>query len=198
MVGSFCGSRALATAAYRPPLSDDFYDEEGKARRYYYVLDTRGQLFLESTKHRNIATCFKDDKFVRFMFRNMRVQNGSYNELPFLSKCGQELNFITPEDPFAAIVYTNWDVPNNRLYYANNTLSDTFSVHNLMISASSLRIYHEIQDNRHLKGQLGLFHPQLAEQLASSISIDMDGNDEEVTHASITWDNMCYEIKSIE
>lgn len=52
------------------PKEDIFYVEEAnKHRHYFYFMDTRGQVFLEETVPRNIATCMKDIKFLDFLIR---------------------------------------------------------------------------------------------------------------------------------
>ena len=51
------------------PRDESFYAKKAIDRHYFYVMDTRGQVFLEETMPRNIATCMKDIKFLDFLIR---------------------------------------------------------------------------------------------------------------------------------
>jgi Domain of unknown function (DUF4505) len=90
-----------------------FYDEaaNGQPRRYFYNVDLQGRLFLEETKPKNIATSIKDEKFLNFFFERVQpITNkqrqylieksgegeGFQYHYPFVSLCGQEINYIRP------------------------------------------------------------------------------------------------------
>lgn len=90
------------------PRSNEYYAEQQIERNYFYALDTRGQVYLEDTLPRNIATCIKDKKFLKFFFQQLRINNtGTFIEYPYVSMCGKERNFLCPVDPLSSIVYTD-------------------------------------------------------------------------------------------
>ena len=77
-------------------------------REYFYHVDLLGRLFLKETKERNIATCFKDKKFLAFFFRNIKPNNhpsAMYAaEFPWISPCGpREINYVSADE--TALVY---------------------------------------------------------------------------------------------
>ena len=59
----------------------------------------QGRLFLEDMVPKNIATCLKAPKFLRFFFSHVKPNDtGKHEEYPFVSPCGPEMNFIKPAD----------------------------------------------------------------------------------------------------
>lgn len=92
------------------------YERQSMERRYFFHVDLQGRLFLEETEPKNIATCLKQDKFLAFFFKRVRrndlgwgIGDGvaeidrALEDYPFISKCGDEMNFIRPADQ--AIVF---------------------------------------------------------------------------------------------
>lgn len=168
----------------------EFYAKEGLARRYYYVLDSRGQLFLESSKHLNFATSIKEKKVLSFFFRNMRrikadelsllqsldKQTPSYR---WVSICGKETNFIATEDTIASVGFTDLEEQKggseHLLLYGGGQLSEAFNPDLLHIASSTGRLYHPISTHRYLKGTWGLLHPALAQNLMESVTVQPDG-----------------------
>ncbi|KAI3383371.1 hypothetical protein SNEBB_009006 [Seison nebaliae] len=70
-------------------------------RKYYYYIDHFGRLFLNETKHKNFTTSFKDVVFLEFFYRQFQSVNSKENNFNYLSKCGNELNYIKCDDlPF--------------------------------------------------------------------------------------------------
>jgi len=73
---------AMITMGTPPPRTQEFFDAEALERRYYYNMDTRGFLYLESADDggiikarppvRNMATALKDTKFLQFFFKMLR------------------------------------------------------------------------------------------------------------------------------
>mmetsp|Transcript_28085 Transcript_28085/g.62200 ORF Transcript_28085/g.62200 Transcript_28085/m.62200 type:complete len:299 (+) Transcript_28085:62-958(+) len=194
--GRLCGSAGGSTDRLRPPRSDDFYEQKQFDRHYYYVMDLRGQLFLESTGRRNIATCLKDPKFLDMTLRNMRPNDTAYEpEIPFVSLCGREINFITPEDPTAALGFralqvgatssgssgdcghissgdsggsggSGSDLSATAHLLYGGSLREPFDPSRLAMSLSNGRIYHYISAHRNLRGRLGLLHPHTSQELS--------------------------------
>lgn len=78
-------------------------------RQYFYHLDTRGQVFLEDTKHKNFVTSLKDKQFLNQLFRQLRrtpeedIQRTHY---PVVSVCMGERNYIHIDDTRAHVVFS--------------------------------------------------------------------------------------------
>lgn len=193
-----------STVFYQPPKSKDFYESEAKFRRYFYLIDSRGQLFLEENKHRNYATCLKDKKFLDFFYRQLRLNHTDlYKEKPFISPCGKELNYITVDDQIAPLVFTDLVQHNNdplitneyTVTIGNSSLKQPFRVQSLSISTSTGRMYHSIDGLRHLgpAGAFrGLLHPSVADTLSNYLTIDPDTNKH-----TLRWNGEEFEIPQI-
>jgi len=52
--------------------SKTFYERHALEHRYFYNIDLEGRLYLEETYPKNIATSFKNEKFLNFFFRRLR------------------------------------------------------------------------------------------------------------------------------
>lgn len=173
-----------------------FYEDNAAKRFYFYEIDNRGRLFLEQTTPKNIATCLKDKKFLDFFFVNYRKNTtGYYSDIPYVSLCGKEINFVTPMDcrsAFTFIEFCNLKTKllhsslifNDTLYYGAN-MSEPFDVKKLKYCEKSGRLYHAIEHHRHLRGDLGLLHPSIAERLTSEMSFNAKTNS-----FQISWGNV--------
>ena len=164
----------------------EFYAREGsESRRYYYVFDTRGQVFLEETRPRTIATSMKDVKFLNFIHSSLKRNATGINlEYPFVSYCGLEINFISPMDRLSAFVFREFSRSSEKkweLIYGGNLLHP-FSADNLLYRPETGRLYHRILMHRHLAGQYALLHPSLCETLSQSII------NTTVNEYMLTWD----------
>lgn len=175
--------RALSS---RQARSKDFYDEQMKERNYFYVLDSKGQVFLEECKHRNFVTCLKDVVFLNMLYRLQRPnRTGLFPEIPFVSPCGTERNFMSTQDAHSAYCFSKL-VPNDNVNDANSSKQNNPETSLLFVGGSSLNqsfdptllsvdcctgyFYHRITNHRYLQGQLGLLHPTITEKLSSKIS----------------------------
>ena len=166
------------------PKSSEFYSENALKRHYFYVIDTRGQVFLEETLPRNIATSMKDGKFLNFLHNSLRKNETGIHEFshPFVSYCGKEINYVSPYDRHSAFVFK--DLFCNNVVITQSNISETgtleltyasglkhpFDIENLVYHPTSGRIYHILSDHKHLVGHLGLLHPFLCQLLANDIS----------------------------
>lgn len=182
----------------RLPKDLSYYSAESKHRHYYYVMDTRGQVFLEETERRNIATSMKDVKFLNFLFRKLGPNPLPNNiEYPYLSYCGSELNFLCPEDPHSAVVFKDLVVDQlgelSSFEYGGN-LTCKFDPSQLLYSPSTGRMYHKIdgQLSFQLSGHLGLLHPHLCQRLCAGLTV----KETETGHSvySILWNNLNYAV----
>lgn len=92
-------------------VQGQYYNQ--KIREYFYYINHEGQLFLHDSKMYNFTTCFKDPRFLTFFFRNLKMNDTKRydDEFPYLSVCGNELNFISCDD--RPIVFTKWNEEND-------------------------------------------------------------------------------------
>lgn len=159
----------------------EFYDEQNILRRYFYVIDTKGQVFQEATKHRNFVTSLKDIPFLNMLHGLLRVNStGIFPEYPLYFPCGKELNFILPEDPHSVAGFskliTNTSDQSRSLFFGGSGVSQTFDPSLLFCCDESGRFYHLITQHKHLRGRLGLLHPQISENLSSNIKLSDSGD----------------------
>ena len=75
---------------------------------------------MDDTKIKNFTSCYKEQKFLEFFFKNLRInkpENRHSKEFPFVSYCGIERNYLKCDDlPF---VITRLD-ENNDLVQINH------------------------------------------------------------------------------
>lgn len=149
--------------------SEEFYASEGIKRRYYYSIDLRGRLFLESVKHRNVATEMKDLKFLRFFYTMMEknVDSSSADNYKWISKCGKEINFIHCDDSRSSVGFTEIVKEAGSagafLIYGKGSMKSPFSSDSLRYCEESGRMYHPVLQHKRLSKDeaYGLLHPEL-------------------------------------
>jgi len=106
---------------------------------------------LEETLPKNIATSIKDNRFLDFFFSRVRPVGPreeeimlefhiSRNEYPFVSPCGQELNFIRPAA--TPIVFHTFHKASNTLVFAGSK-TQGFRMSDLAMSEQTGRLYHK-------------------------------------------------------
>lgn len=121
-------------------------------REYYYELDARGVLTLDGVVQ-------DDPWFVDFFFRRLAATaNPDYPEYPFVSRCGEEMNYLRVQD--TPIVYTGYH--DGRLDYAHS-LSTSFAPEKLAYSAEGV-LYHWAP-----VGDRGRLAPQVAVEISRCI-----------------------------
>ncbi|KAM9496619.1 UPF0598 protein C8orf82 homolog [Clarias gariepinus] len=137
---------------------------EPRIREYFYYLDHQGQLFLDDTKVKNFVTCFKDQQFLVFFFKHLKVnRSGRYlQRFPFLSLCGRERNFLRCDDQ--PIVFTHLLAETEhgtQLSYCGGgtKLTFPFQPHSLFMHPDSGRVYHPAPEQ---VGGVGLVRSALA------------------------------------
>lgn len=122
------------------------------SREYYYELDARGVLTLDGVVQ-------DDPWFVDFFFRRLApTANPDYPEYPFVSRCGEEMNYLRVSD--TPIVYTGYR--DGRLEYAHS-LSVAFAPDRLSYSADGV-LYHWAP-----VGERGRLVPHVAVEIARNI-----------------------------
>ena len=165
------------------------------------MIDTRGGLYLEETKHRNFTSCFKDKQFLNFFYKQMRMNTLVNEEMddyartcPYVSLCGKERNFVTPEDPLSALAFVEYDMKTEELLYPGSLLREKVNPELLTLSTTTGRLYHPITVLPRLKQQIGLLHPMLCQQFSEKVSYVPDNftykikwtNDQSYPLATIT------------
>jgi len=122
------------------------------SRDYYYEIDERGELTLDGV--------IQDDPwFVDFFFRRLApTANPHYPDHPFVSRCGDEMNYLRPAD--TPIVFTAFD--GERLFYAAS-LSVPFYPDRLSYSEQGV-LYYDAP-----VGGVGRIVAQVAMELSQSI-----------------------------
>lgn len=134
--------------------SNLFYESNAVERNYFYVMDLRGQLFVENIV-RNIATSMKDPKFLDFMYKNLRYNcTGLFPDIPLVTYCGKERNFVTPLDRNSVFVYKDFvrtsDVPSGYYLLYGGTITQPFDPSKLAFSNATGRMYHEVVGHKNL------------------------------------------------
>ncbi|MFN5877010.1 MAG: DUF4505 family protein [Ignavibacteria bacterium] len=121
-------------------------------RDYYYDLDDRGILSLDGVVQ-------DDPWFVDFFFRRLATNaNPDYPEFPYVSRCGDEMNYVRPQD--TPIVFTG--LLGERLVYGHS-LSVHFEPEKLSYSADGV-LYHVAP-----VGNVGRIVPHVAMEISKNI-----------------------------
>lgn len=93
-----------------------------------------------------------------------------YPEIPYISLCGKEINFLSPVDRFSSICFKDLDFSCNKLLFGG-TLQHEFKPELLAYNPLSGRIYHRVQQHRHLADSFGLLHPHTCQKLGERITL---------------------------
>jgi len=120
---------------------------------------------------KNFTSCFKEQKFLHFFFRRVRLNNtGCYQEeFPYISPCGVEMNYIKCDD--VPIVFTQLE--NDILYHnhAGKLLSVPFEPQTLWMVPRNGRVYHNGPPRA---GGVGLVASKLAVKLSKDFIFEND------------------------
>lgn len=144
---------------------------------------------------KNFTSCFKDKKFLRFFFRQIRANdtNRYQSDFPWLSLCGRERNFIRCDD--LPIVYTHildaGDNARDRLSYAHtgDLLTVDFEPNRVFMAPNSGRVYHPAAERY---GAIGLIRSNLAIELSKYF--EFDGDDSLVPPIRFNWKGVKYDL----
>jgi len=163
-----------------------FYEYWSKKRVYFYQIDLRGRLFLDTPNllRRNDATCLKAKEFLDFFFSHLRnspsreqaavIKNSSWREAlqqfaqeyPYISPCGRELNLVKAED--LPIVFREIISDSNgedALLYGGS-LCEKFHPEHLFFGKKTERIYYTREN-----GEISLVHADLAQRLSKGFFV---------------------------
>ena len=184
----------------------EFYEEAARRRNYFYVIDLKGQLFLEDCQFRNFTSCLKDPKFLSSFFQQLRQNNSgaratetsiidSPSNYQYISPCGKEINFVSQEDPHSALGFIGLEETGDitELIYPGNIAKEKLNPVELAFSSETGRLYHTITALPRLKGCQGLLHPSLCQILGELITHDVDSG-----RYLFDWLGQRYELRTIE
>lgn len=88
------------------------------SRSYFYDVDIHGQLFLSDAKHRNVATAYRDVRFLDTFFTRIRrnehlateeAREARLKGYEFVSECMGEINYVRPDPEGTALVFQALD-----------------------------------------------------------------------------------------
>ncbi|TGJ99288.1 DUF4505 domain-containing protein [Leptospira semungkisensis] len=99
-------------------------------RKYFYQIDSHGKVFHENSE-------LIDPSFLDFFLTRLRKnRTGEHSEYPYVSPCGQELNFVSTSH--YPIVFHS--LKNEKLYYGGKGGID-FHPENLRLDPQDILIY---------------------------------------------------------
>ncbi|KAG5871955.1 UPF0598 protein [Gonioctena quinquepunctata] len=152
-------------------------------------------LFLDDARMKNFTSCFKDKKFLRFFFNQLRLNNTNrYTKFPYLSPCGQERNFVRCDD--CPIVFTHvTQKPVNQVKedclsynHAGDLLTQKFQPNKVIMLPETGRVYHPAPEK---VGSIGLIGSKLAIEFSKYFRFD-NGESNPPTH--FTFANVTYDL----
>lgn len=149
------------------------------------------QLFLDDSKMKNFTSCFKEKKFLRFFFNQLRFNNTSrYPEFPYLSVCGKERNFVRCDD--YPIVFTHVVKRDEENFLSHNHAGDMllykFEPGRIFMLPDTGRVYHPAADKA---GSIGLVRSKLAIQFSKYFTFE-NGESNQPTH--FMFEDKLYEL----
>ncbi|CAG9860102.1 unnamed protein product [Phyllotreta striolata] len=167
---------------------------EPKVREYFYYIDHQGMLFLDDARIKNFTSCFKEKKFIRFFFNQLRVNTtGRYTEFPYVSPCGRERNFVRCDDRPIVFTHVIQKPDSNDLLLAHNHAGDLlttkFLPNKVIMSPETCRVYHPAPERT---GSVGLVASKLAIEFSKSFKFD-NGESKPPTH--FTFNDVTYVLE---
>mmetsp|Transcript_11757 Transcript_11757/g.23132 ORF Transcript_11757/g.23132 Transcript_11757/m.23132 type:complete len:241 (+) Transcript_11757:116-838(+) len=154
--------------------SPEFYEKHSHDRKYFYHVDLLGRLFLEDMLPKNIATSLKSPKFLNFFFTRLRPNTlGEFEEYPYVSPCGKEMNYIRPADTPIVFDRLETDEEDGKEYlmYASD-MKEPFDPSLLQWASDTDRLYYPIREHKRMKGERALVRSHLAVQLSQHFILD--------------------------
>lgn len=142
---------------------------------------------------KNFTSCFKEKKFLRFFFNQLRMNNTNrYLEFPYLSICGKERNFIRCDD--YPIVFTHVLEKSNEYHLAHNhageLLTIKFEPRKIFMLPESGRVYHPAPERA---GSIGLVRSKLAIEFSSKFKF---ANGEENPPTQFTFNENMFDLET--
>lgn len=128
-------------------------------------------------------------------------QTEIYPQIPFVSYCGKEINFISTADRHSSLCFKDISWKSNVLYYGGS-LQQEFKPELLAYNPTTGRIYHTILTHRHLRGSYGLLHPHICQMLGDFIypshnnREDADKCEDSVSYV-LEWQGVTHSLKNV-
>ncbi|GAA5914225.1 hypothetical protein JCM8208_001525 [Rhodotorula glutinis] len=158
-------------------------------RTYLYDIDWNGQLYLSDSKHRNVATAFRDPRFLDVFFARLRRNDDDdqaearqlrADGYEFVSPCQGEMNYLRPDREGSGLVFQALE--DGELRYAGS-LSLPFDPQALRVDAVSGYLFHpsptSSRRRRHAPSRYGpyslLRSSLVIERFAKSLELDEEG-----------------------
>ncbi|XP_057665290.1 UPF0598 protein CG30010 [Diorhabda carinulata] len=165
---------------------------ESNVREYFYYIDHQGMLFLDDARMKNFTSCFKDKKFLKFFFNQLKLNNtGCYEEFPYISLCGRERNFVRCDDfpiVFTHVVETESNETRLGYNHAGNLLTTTFFPNKIIMLPQTGRVYHPFSAK---VGGIGLVASKLAVEFSRFFKFN-NGEMNSPTH--FTFEDVTYNL----
>jgi len=170
-------------------------EPEPKIREYFYFIDHQGMLFLDDSKMKNFTSCFKEKKFLRFFFNQLKInKTGRYMEFPYLSLCGRERNYVHCDDYPYVFTHVIKKPPSSdgveENYLAHNHAGDLLTIkfdpERIFMLPETGRVYHPAPDK---VGFIGLVRSKLAIEFSKYFTFE-NGEMQPPTH--FMWEDKTY------
>ncbi|BGP21637.1 hypothetical protein JCM10295v2_000512 [Rhodotorula toruloides] len=182
---SLAGPSLRYLSSYSPTRSSP---TEAPTREYFYDVDVHGQLFLSTTKQRNVATAYRDPRFLSTLYTRIR-RNLSEDErsqavrqqgYEFQSDCMGERNWVRPDRDGTVLVFQSLE--EGELHYGGS-LTTPFNPATLRVDPESGYLFHPSPlPSRRRAAETSRYGPYsllksslVLEHFASSLEYDDDG-----------------------
>ena len=166
-------------------------ENDRKIREYFYYIDHQGQLFLADAKHKNFTSCFKEQAFLNFFFKQLCANpDGKYIDLGFhfISLCGRERNYVRCDDMPFVVTEIAQNAESSPLVIFNyaKKLNSSFKPEMLFMSSSGRVYYPSLRwtqdeagagDTKSRMLSVALVKSALALELAPLFAYQYDDND---------------------
>lgn len=159
-------------------------------RQYFYYIDHQGMLFLDDARMKNFTSCFKEKKFLKFFFKRVKLNNkDNQTEWPYVSPCGDEMNYIRCDDlpvVFQSIVYDG-DTPHLSWGDELGLLKFPLDLSSIAMCPKSGRVYHPAPFRQ---GSIGLIKSKLAIELSNNLVFE----DSATLPSGIIWKDQLFPL----
>ncbi|BGP28826.1 hypothetical protein JCM10296v2_000562 [Rhodotorula toruloides] len=181
-----CTTNRRSLSSTSPPRSSP---KDPPTREYFYDVDVHGQLFLSTTKHRNVATAYRDPRFLSTLYARIRRNTGEDEKslsvrqqgYEFQSDCLGERNYLRPDREGTVLVFQSLE--EGELHYGGS-LTAPFDPAALRVDPTSGYLFHPspIPSRRRAASEASRYGPYsllrsslVLEHFANSLEFDDDG-----------------------
>lgn len=148
---------------------------------------------------KNFTSCFKEKKFLRFFFAQLRLNNTDrYTDFPYLSLCGKERNYLRCDDypfVFTHILQKGSDSLSKTDCLAYNHAGELLSLplepEKIFMLPATGRVYHPAPER---VGSIGLVRSKLAIELSKYFEFE---NGELDPPTIFKWGGTAYKLDNL-